>query len=576
MNARCLTLVLVSSIILTASACLGAAEPAELRGIWMHATQIKTRAEADAWVAKIEKARLNAVFMLVWYWGGQAFFHSDLSPMGDGVEKGYDPLGHMVRECHARGIELHAWFVNGAYGAATPRHVLDKHPEWAVKTGGGGGKLWYDFGKPAVRRFQSDLMIGCLRRYDIDGLHFDYIRYGPQTCLCDHCQKEFARRHGYEPLSAASVATYPLVASVSANPLKQSTTATVLAEFGSGLPAIATNAVGKGRVLLLNWHAERDTPAAVSATVTRALEQWKAPRDKAFVMDTAPNRAKYGSTHTAAGAAWLRRLGWKAKVVREDRLASLPQGAVLALSCVYLIPDEVAAGIERFVEAGGTLVVIDGPTPSIGNAALQRVLGMKGNGGYFSSTQVIRATGKSDLAVSSGRAIDLAKERQRDEKWAEFRAWGVTELVRDVHRRAKALKPKARVTAAVFTPLASAKRAFQDWPGWLREGIVDYVVPMAYTPSHDSLKSQLAEWKTVDPALERVVPGLSIYQRTQAGTVTRDVGLILSQHKLCMEAGAHGNCYFSLHYLSDPLIGAFTAGPHQGKAKPYRPPARER
>ena len=464
MNARYLTLVLVSSIILMASACLGAAEPTELRGIWMHATQIKTRAEADAWVAKIEKAKLNAVYMLVWYWGGQAFFHSDLSLMGEGVEKGYDPLGHMVRECHARDIELHAWFVNGSYGASKPRHVLGEHPEWAVKTGG-GGELWYDFGKPEVRRFQSDLMIGCLRRYDIDGLHFDYIRYGPKSCLCDHCQKEFARRYGYEPLAAGHAATFPFVASVSANPLKQPTTATVVAEFGNGLPAIATNTVGKGRVLLLNWHAERDAPAAVSATVTRALERWKTPRDKVFVMDTAPNRAKYGSTYTAAGAAWLRRLGWKARIVGDDRLASLPQGAVLGLSCVYLIPDELATGIERFVEAGGTLVVIDGPTPSIGNAALQRVLGMEGQASYFQSPQVIRATGKSDLAVSSGRTIDLAKERLREQRWAEFRAWGVTELVRDVHRRAKALKPKAQVTAAVFTPLASAKRVFQDWPG---------------------------------------------------------------------------------------------------------------
>ena len=99
---------------------------------------------------------------------------------------------------------------------------------------------------------------------------------------------------------------------------------------------------------------------------------------------------------------------------------------------------------------------------------------------------------------------------------------------------------------------------------------------MAYTPSNDSLESQLAEWKTVDPTLERIIPGLSIYQRTQAGTVTRDVALILSQHKLCMDRGARGNCYFALPYLSDPLIGAFVAGPHPAKVKAYRPPELDR
>ena len=182
---------------------------------------------------------------------------------------------------------------------------------------------------------------------------------------------------------------------------------------------------------------------------------------------------------------------------------------------------------------------------------------------------------KIDLAPSSGRTIDIEKEKLRGEKWAEFRAWGVTELVRDVYRRAKKIKPRAQVTAAVFTPLASAKRACQDWPGWLREGIIDYVIPMAYTPSNERLTSQLQEWKTLDPTLERIIPGLSIYKRTAEGTVTRDIALILSQHKLCMDSGARGNVYFALPYLSDPLVEALSAGPNHGKLRAYRPPPRK-
>ena len=80
----------------------------------------------------------------------------------------------------------------------------------------------------------------------------------------------------------------------------------------------------------------------------------------------------------------------------------------------------------------------------------------------------------------------------------------------------------------------------------------------------------------MDPALERIVPGLSIFARGKGGASTRDIELILSQRTLCMTAGARGNMYFSLHYLSDPLIEAFKAGPHAAEAKPYRPPARER
>ena len=52
--------------------------------IWMHATQIKTPAQADAMIAKIERANLNTVFILVWYWGGQAYLPERSVPHGRG------------------------------------------------------------------------------------------------------------------------------------------------------------------------------------------------------------------------------------------------------------------------------------------------------------------------------------------------------------------------------------------------------------------------------------------------------------------------------------------------------------
>jgi len=567
---RALICLAVAGVILMGSA---AEAEGELRGIWMHASQIKTRAEADQWVAKIERARLNAVFMLVWYWGGQAFYHTPLSPMGEGVDEGYDPLGYMTDQCHRRGIEMHAWFVNGAYGKSKPLHGLDKHPDWAVDTGT-GGQLWYDFGKPEVRKFQSDLMIGCLRDYDIDGIHFDYIRYGPKVCLCDHCQKEFARRYGYERLTGPEAEAFPIVARVSANALLKPTTATVLAKFADGTPAITLNRLGKGEALLLNWHAEKAPPRPAVAVLRRALERWGAARDRVAVADTAANRQRYGTRHRDAGAAIFRSLGCTVRIVGDEGLAKLEPADTLVLSALYIIPEAAAKQIEAFVEAGGHAVFLDGPTPSAKDRSVQRILGMGPASRYFTATTVIEPVGESELVARLKRPFDAEKEKLREAKWAEFRKWGVTELVRDVYRRAKALKPKAQVTAAVFTPLASADNALQDWPRWVREGCIDYVIPMAYTTDNAKLADQLAEWKTVDASLERIVPGLSIYQRTPQGAVTRDIPLILKQHAMCREAGAHGNNYFSLHYLSEALIAAFRDGPHAKPAAAYRPPAR--
>ena len=156
--------------------------------------------------------------------------------------------------------------------------------------------------------------------------------------------------------------------------------------------------------------------------------------------------------------------------------------------------------------------------------------------------------------------LDLAHWKRRMAKWAEFRKLGVTELVRDVYRRAKGQKPNVQVSAAVFNSLESADSVYQDWPRWLREKTIDFVVPMAYTADTAELSRQIGEWKTIDPQLQRIIPGLSIYQETAGQTITRDLDLIRSQHQLCLRQGAHGNMYFSLQYLSDPLIDVFPHG----------------
>jgi len=550
---------------------------AEHRGIWMHASYIKTPAAADRCVELMDRANLNAVYLLVWYWGGQAGFKSQFCPMLEGVQEGYDPLGYMIQQCHQRQIEVHAWFVNGSYGNPTPRQILDRHPDWAVDTGNASDGLWYDLGQRAVRRFQSDLMIEALTRYDLDGIHFDFIRYnGPAVCYCKQCQAEFAARYDCGPMEKMSRSVYPFATALAGNPVAGPTTAQVLAQFSDGTPAIATNELGQGKVLLLNWHALRPMLPPVVETWKRTLRQWNAASDQVFVMDTAANRKRYGDKGTKEAEAVLRKLGCGVQVVGEERLSKLGPGALVVLSDVYEMPDDFAGGLERFVRDGGRLVVIDGPVHAMRNASLQRVLGMKRTGSYINRLEVVQPVGTSELVPSDGVQVDLTTQRAKLEKWAEYRKAGVTELVRDVYQRAKQAKPRAQVTAAVFSTLASSDRVFQDWPRWIREGIVDYVIPMAYTPKNEVLSKQLEEWKTLDPRLERIVPGLCINSKgdTSGDYAPRDVDLILTQYRMCRDAGAWGVNFYALDntdaqpmlLLTEPLIAAWRAGPFAGKA----------
>jgi hypothetical protein len=46
------------------------------------------------------------------------------------------------------------------------------------------------------------------------------------------------------------------------------------------------------------------------------------------------------------------------------------------------------------------------------------------------------------------------------------------------------------------------------------------------------LGRQIAQWKSIDPHLLRIVPGLSIYDKRDGQTVTRKVGLV-RQHIGC-------------------------------------------
>ncbi len=554
-------------------ASVGAPTP-ELRGIWLHATQIKTPAEADAVIARIDRARFNAAFVLVWYWGGQAYFQSALCPMGEGVPAGYDPLAYMVEQCHKRGIQVHAWFVNGFYGSPEVRNVLDKHPDWAVQDGG-AGKLWYDFSKPEVRRFQSDLMIECLRKYDIDGLQFDYIRYGPQQCYCDYCQKTFARRYGFEPMIQDRRTMLPAAADVTGNPLAKPTTAVVLAEFSDGTPAIAMNKLGEGMVLLLNWHAENEMPPAVAEAVKLTLGVWTAGGLPVHITTTIATRSEYGIASLESAKVSLGRLGHRPTSIPAEKIEGLPAGSVLVLPAVYLIPDDVARSLERFVRRGGKLLIIDGPTKSMSSTALQRVTGFAATGPFLNRLEVIESTGRSPLVPQGKHHLDVAQWKQRMPQWAEFRKVGVTELVREVYRRAKGLKPKTQVSAAVFASLESADSVHQEWPRWLREKTIDFVIPMAYTTDTAELAAQIDEWKTIDPQLQRIVPGLAIYQETAGKATTRSLDLIRGQHDLCRRQGAHGNLHFSLQHLSDPLIEVFRTEFYPAEAPIYTPPLRQ-
>jgi uncharacterized lipoprotein YddW (UPF0748 family) len=116
-----------------------------------------------------------------------------------GASPGYDPLEFAIREAHARGLELHAWFnpfraSTEVKGPFAKNHVSQSHPEWVRRH---GTLLWLDPGEPSAREYVLSVVLDVVRRYPIDGVHIDdYFYPYPAKGVKDFADESSWQRHG--------------------------------------------------------------------------------------------------------------------------------------------------------------------------------------------------------------------------------------------------------------------------------------------------------------------------------------------------------------------------------------------
>ena len=112
-----------------------------------------------------------------------ALYQSSLEPwsrfltgqQGKAPSPYWDPLQWMIEQCHARGMELHAWI--NPYRAKTKgttslsvNHVVIKHPDWCFDY---DGQKILNPGIPENRDYICQVARDIVSRYDIDGIHMD-------------------------------------------------------------------------------------------------------------------------------------------------------------------------------------------------------------------------------------------------------------------------------------------------------------------------------------------------------------------------------------------------------------------
>jgi len=96
-------------------------------------------------------------------------------------------------------------------------------------------------------------------------------------------------------------------------------------------------------------------------------------------------------------------------------------------------------------------------------------------------------------------------------RWLQWQREQVTGFVRDARNDLNQINPKLKLTAAVIADQSAAlNRYLQEWPVWLRTGLIDAAIPMAYAPSTTTVVRQLSAARAI-PTERHLYAGIAVY-----------------------------------------------------------------
>ncbi len=113
-----------------------------------------------------------------------AFFKSNYEPwsewltgkQGQAPEPYFDPLEFMIAETHKRDMQFHAWInpfravATIEYADVSKNHITRTKPEWFFTY---DINKYFNPGIPEVREYLTEIIVDIVKRYDVDGIHFD-------------------------------------------------------------------------------------------------------------------------------------------------------------------------------------------------------------------------------------------------------------------------------------------------------------------------------------------------------------------------------------------------------------------
>lgn len=164
----------------------------EGRAVWNHSG---TGAFPGDWPRSAKLLADNGFNMVLpnLLWAGRAHYPSDVLPRSETFKKYGDQVEQCVTAAKKHGLEVHVWKVNYNLQGA-PKEFVDKLGRQGrlMVAADGSSHKWLCPSHPENKKLELESMLEVARKYPVDGLHFDYIRYpGSQFCFCDGCRERF-------------------------------------------------------------------------------------------------------------------------------------------------------------------------------------------------------------------------------------------------------------------------------------------------------------------------------------------------------------------------------------------------
>ncbi|MGH9456418.1 MAG: glycoside hydrolase family 10 protein [Thermoanaerobaculia bacterium] len=230
-----------------------AAAPEEVRALWVVRSSITSPEDVDKVVADAKSGGFNTLIVQV-RGRGDAYYASRWEPRAVALAEqpaSFDPLRRILDLAHAEGMTVHAW-LNTVFLAnienlpPQPDHAWNAHPDWIAVPRAAATELatidpadpryreriievskrdmseleglYVAPSHPAVKEHIYNVFIDVVENYDVDGIHFDYVRlpspdfdYSPTALARFRAEIEATLSDEERRLFAALAATRPLL-----------------------------------------------------------------------------------------------------------------------------------------------------------------------------------------------------------------------------------------------------------------------------------------------------------------------------------------------------------------------------